>query len=321
MFVRRGVWAENPDVLAEASTDFVIRVADLTRFGLSNSTIANRCRSGGPWQRLLPGVVLTHSGVPTARQRAIAALAYGSKGAVLTGRAALREYGYGRYDGDVHILLPDRRRAQSVSFVLVERTVRLPEPVIRNSLPCAPLPRAVLDAARRLSTLDRVRALIAEVVQRGDVTVEELSAELEDGSVRGSALPRTVLEEVNANVHSVTEAEARKLWLRSGLPEMVFNVDVVSSTGEFIARPDGWIDSVAFAWDIDSLDWHLSPERYIATTERRARMQSHGIIVLPTVPKAIRERPDDVLRHLVAHYRLASSRPRPAVRISPRSTD
>lgn len=107
--------------------------------------------------------------------------------------------------------MPMHRRVQSTGFVVVERTVRLPDPLTRNGIDCAPLVRSVLDVARRCKTLDAARAVIAEVVQRGDVSVRDLSKELEAGSIRGSALPREVLREVDANVHSVPEAQARRL--------------------------------------------------------------------------------------------------------------
>ena len=188
----------------------------------------------------------------------------------------------------------------------------MPIAVMRNDLPCAPIPRALLDGARRVATLDGARAMIAEVVQRGGVSVDDLADELREGSIRGSALPRAVLDEVADNVHSVPEAKARALWQRSGLPEMTFNRDVCDAAGRFIARPDGWIDSVAMAWEVNSLAWHLSPESYRATAERRTRMQSHGIIVFETLPTEFDDE-ERVLRGLVQHYKLAQSRPRPDV--------
>lgn len=314
--MRRGAWGYRLEDLYGMSRDGIIKVAELRQLGVSNSAVDSRCRPGGPWQRLLPGIVMLGNGHPTARQRAVAAVAFTGEGALLTGRAALHEYGYGSAaSGDAHILIATHRRVQSTGFVLVERTTRLPAPVVRNGIACAPLPRALLDAARRCRTLDSTRSVIAEVIQRGGVTVAELRAELDAGSGRGSALPRAVLREVSADVHSVSEAEARRLWLRSGLPEMVFNRTVLDAGGQFIAMPDGWIDEVAFAWDIDSLDWHLAPKAYKSTVERRTRMQNHGIIVLPTLPSAVRDDPERVSADLRSHYRLAASRPRPDVRM------
>ncbi|WP_132473387.1 hypothetical protein [Rhodococcus sp. SMB37] len=315
--MRRGEWAEDPEALLKIADRGIVADAALRRIGVSGSAIHLRCKPGGPWQRVLPGILYLRNGSLSPRQRATAALEYGGRDAMLTGRAALREYGFDHATQETHLLLPAERRKQSKGFVVVERTHRLPEPVVRQRLRCAPLVRAALDAARRCTTLDSSRALIAEVVQSGKVTVPALLEELEDGSDRGSALPRKVLREVAANVHSVPEVKARELWLRSGLPEMHFNSDLVDAAGNFIGRPDGWIDDVALAWEIDSLAWHLSPVDYKRTVERRARMQSAGIIVLSTVPSALRDAPSRVLEELRRHYELAASRPRPDVRLLP----
>lgn len=313
--MRRGEWGEDPETLMRIANRGIVADARLRQVGVSGSAIHSRCRPGGPWERVLPGVIHLRNGHLTARQRSVAALMYGGNSAILTGRAALREHGFDSPVHDAHILLPAEQRVQSRGFVLVERTHRMPEQVSVHGLPCAPIVRAVLDAARRCTTLDATRALLAEVVQRGVVSVPALSEELEAGSGRGSALPRKALREVSANVHSVSEAHARKLWLRSGLPEMVFNRDVVDANGTFVARPDGWIDDVAMAWEIDSLAWHLSPADYKRTLERRTRMQSLGIIVLSSTPSAIRDTPDQVVDALIHHHALARSRPRPDVRV------
>lgn len=300
-------------ILGQLDRHEVVRSNHLERLGMSRSTIARRCERGGPWQRLLPGVVLLRNGTPSHRHRARGALVFSGRRSVLTGRAALRCHGFGNWSGAVHVLVDANRRVQSTGFVLVERTTRFPEPEERGGVECAPLPRALLDAARRSSTVDEARALIAEVVQRGGVTVADLVRELDAGSPRGASRVRRVLHEVAANVHSVAEIQAREVWKKSGLPTMHFNRKIADRSGNFIAMPDGWIDEAAFAWDIDSLDWHLAPKHYRLTVERRTRMQNHGIIVLPTLPSAVRDDPARVISDLRAHYALAVSRPRPCV--------
>lgn len=313
--MRRGLWADDPRLLGQPGFDGVVRTSHLERLGMSRSTISNRCSRGGPWQRLLPGVVLLENGTPTHRHRALGALVFSGRKSILTGRAALRCYGFGNWSGPVHVLVDGNRRVQSTGFIVVERTTRLPAAEGRSGVACAPLPRALLDAARRSKTMDEARGLIAEVVQRGAVTVAELVQELDAGSPRGAALVRRVLREMHANVHSVAEIEARAVWQKSGLPMMLFNRKIADGAGRFIAMPDGWVDEVAFAWDIDSLDWHLAPKQYKQTVERRTRMQNHGIIVLPTLPSAVRDDPGRVIADLRSHYALAVSRPRPDVHI------
>jgi hypothetical protein len=80
-------------------------------------------------------------------------------------------------DSPVHVLIPHQRRLQSVRFVVVERTTRLPSARLVRGLPLAPVSRSVLDAARRMAGVDDVRALLAEAVQRRMFTTSELREE------------------------------------------------------------------------------------------------------------------------------------------------
>ncbi len=145
--------------------------------------------------------------------------------------------------------------------MLVERTDRVPLPVIRSGLPVAPVPRAVLDTARRLTDRDDVRALLAEAVQRGRCKPAELRREIDSGSGRGSALPRSVLREIEDGVRSVAEADARQLVLRSGLPAPIHNARLTDADGAFLAVVDSWFDAVGLAWEIDSYEFHLGGRR------------------------------------------------------------
>ena len=111
----------------------------------------------------------------------------------------------------VHVAIPAGRQIRPAEFTVVERTTRLPVPVLTQGLPCTPAPRAVLDAARRLGTLDAVRSLLADAVQQRRCTPAELRGEIDCGSRRGSALPRMVLTEITDGVRSVAEADARVL--------------------------------------------------------------------------------------------------------------
>lgn len=294
----------------------VARESELIRAGLPGSTVGRRCLPGGPWQRLLPGVILTQTGAATEAQRIGAALAYAGADALLTGAVACRLYGLRRLPlgNQLHVLVPASQQPATARFVLVERTTRMPEPLLVEGWPTAPRVRAVLDAARRIRHLDGVRALIAEAIQRGLCTVDELVTELEAGSRAGSARPRRVLREVGAGVHSVAEIDALRLVRRSTvLPALQWNVPICDQRGAFIAIPDAWADDVAMAWEIDSYEFHLSPEQYDRTLRRHATMLSAGIVVAHTTPARLRREPDEVLRELEAAYLQASRRPRPRV--------
>ncbi|SDX79357.1 hypothetical protein SAMN05421504_103870 [Amycolatopsis xylanica] len=214
----------------------------------------------------------------------------------------------------MHILLTDDRKVSSVGFLLVERTIRLPDAEHRGETPIAPVGRAVLDAVRRLSDPDMIQTMLAEVVQRGKCTVEDLARELSAGSPRGRALPRIALEGLLDGAYSVAEADARLVWERAGLPECQRNVKIFDADGNYIAMPDVWVEKVAFAWEIDSRGYHAEGDRYKETLARNARYAAAGIVFLQTLPSDLRTNPDKVIAQLKASYAAACRRPRSDIR-------
>jgi hypothetical protein len=76
--------------------------------------------------------------------------------------------------------------------------------------------------------------------------------------------------------------------------------------------PDAWFEDVGMAWQIDSLEWHLSPADYTLTLERRSAMTAEGIVVLHTLPSKLARRAEAQLE-LRRTYQQATHTPRPAV--------
>lgn len=314
--MRRGSWGDDGAAgLHHLSVNGIVRTATLLEQGVTRGAISGRCRRGGPWQRVLPGVVALQSGSLSTLQRNTAALLYGGDGAVLSGHAALGAHGYDQSasKGDVLLLIPSTKHRRDFSFVTVERTWRMPDHLTRGTLRIAPIARSLLDAARRTSLPDACRALLTGAVQRGDVDVDQLAEELDNGSCRGSALPRRVVRELSDDAHSVAEIAAQQLYATTTLPLMVHNKDIIGADGTWLARPDGWIDDLAVAWEIDSLKHHFSAQAHEATMLRRARMQRHGIIVVTHLPKQIQRDPSTVIADLVIACEQASARERPNV--------
>ena len=314
--VKRGTWNNDPELLIENSLHGAIRVGRLAELGVPPDTAYRRCRPEGPWRRLLPGIVSLHKGPPGPDQLVAAARLYAGEDAVLTGEVACRTIGLRNVpeSDTVHLLTPHDRKVHSSGFVVIERTHRLPSPQRRVGLPVAPPSRAVLDTARRMTEVRPARALITESVQRRFTTVGQLTAELAQGSSRGSALPRRVLAELATGQESVAEIDAQLLWQRSGLPAPVWNRRLVASDGRFIAKPDGWFDDVGLAWEIDSLACHLGAGDFDRTVARNGRYAAAGILVLQTLPTRLRTEPDAVIEELRAAYRAAAAKPRPDVR-------
>jgi len=146
--MKRGGWATDEHLLRQHSKNSVIRTSVLRKMGVGAKTIVDRT-AGGPWQRILPGLVLLHNGPPTWTQRVTAAVMYGGGEAMLTGRAGLALHGYSTsaHHSQTMLLIPHGSHRKDTSFVSVERTWRLPGAVRKSGLSVAPLDRCLLDAA------------------------------------------------------------------------------------------------------------------------------------------------------------------------------
>src|SRR6266567_833086 len=286
--------------------------------GLTDGALRRKLLSGGPWRVILPGVYLAHNGDLTVGQRAVAAVLYAGRGCVITGPAALRRLGVrGPLYAQVDVLIPATTRRLSTSFVQVYRTTRMPErPWNLEGLRWAPPARAVADAARGNMALRDVRALVADAVQSRKCTVQQLAAELAAGPNQRSAALRAALDEVADGVASVAEADLRALIKKSGLPEPMYNPDLLA--GEvFLARPDAWWPDAGVACEVDSREWHLSPDGWERTQARHARMSAHGILVLHYAPRRIRSDGAGVVSELRATLAAGRQRPPLPIRAEP----
>ncbi|WP_326938084.1 hypothetical protein [Amycolatopsis cynarae] len=294
----------------------VIKSATLRSLGLENKTIWRRCQPGGPWQRLLPGIVLLSNGVASEQQRVTASLLLAGPRAVVTGSQACLDHGLRRSElpdpEHVHVLVPHEQKTASTGFLTIERTVRLPDPSWRNGSPIAPLIRAVTDAARRLRNVEPVERLLIEAIQGGRCSPAALREEFDLGTTRGTALPRRVLSEV-AYLRSPAEAAAKALSRRLTIQPSRWNVNVYDAGGHYVGCPDAWWDDVALAWEIDSVQFHYSRDGYARTLRRNTRYAAAGIVVVQTLPARLKTDPAGVIAELRAGYAAAAARPRPAV--------
>jgi hypothetical protein len=319
--MKRGTWTGDRNLLLEHSRGGIIRVAQLERLGVPTYTTYRRCAPDGPWQWILPGIVALDRAPITERRRLDSALLHAGSDSMVTGAAACRVYGLRNApeDDKIHVLVPAGRQVRSFGHALIERTRWYPNAQERHGIPIAPLTRAVLDCARRLRSFDPVRKLLIEAVQRGGCQPGALRLELENGSQRGTALPRRVLGEIANGVWSVAEAHTEKIWRRAGLSSPMRNGDLFDVDGQFIARPDLWWDGIGLAWEIDSFAFHFSARDYAKTVTRNTRYARAGIVVVQTLPTQLRDDPEGVANDLAAAARVAAGRGRPRVIFRPRA--
>lgn len=297
----------------------VVTRAQALRGGLSHHAVSHRLRADGPWQPVLPGVYLTVTGKPTRTQREIAAILYGGPHAVITGLAAVRRHRMRGPESDVvDLLVPARRQCQSVSYVAVHRTTRMPNQVMGPPTVSYTVPaRAVADAARWLTDLREVRALVAGAVQSRACWPDELAEELREGPRQGSALFRAALSEVLEGIRSAPEGELRSLIIKARLPLPLFNPALYLANGTFIARPDAWWPEAGVAIEVDSKRWHFWEDDWDRTMDRHSDLGQYSIVTLHFSPYKLRNEQAVVMRRMTNAYNSGIKRPRLPIKAVP----
>jgi very-short-patch-repair endonuclease len=279
--------------------------------GMSRSTVDHRISMNGAWQRLLPGVHLAVTGMPTQDQRDIAALLYAGPRSVITGPVAVRRHRLRSPGPDVvDVLVPWNVRRQSTAFVRIHRTRQMPKRIatvgkIRFAWPA----RAVADAARGMTRFDDVRAVVCEAVQRRVCGVAELTDELNEGPSAGSRLYRAALVEVGDGVRSVAEADFRRLIARGRLPKPMFNAKLFTLDGVFIAMVDAWWQDAGVAAEVDSRAYHLAAEDQDRTTTRHDKLVAHGVLPLHFSPRRIKTEPAAIVSEIRSAIEKGRQRP------------
>ncbi|WP_246257494.1 hypothetical protein [Amycolatopsis anabasis] len=276
---------------------------------MSDSTIAARCRPDGPWRRLLPGVILLSGGEPTRRQQLRAAIARAGPESVITGIDALCAYGMSMpLPPRVRLLVPSSRRMQTQEFLVLERTSRVPQPVFLEGLPFAPPTRATLDVARQAHDPDVLRRLVTLPVYYGLCTAEQLRAELDAGSQRGSAAVRALLRHLGSMGDTYVQGLARRLVKRAPLPAPEWNVTVRDIRGRPIGHVDAWWHDVAVGWQFGAQG---CPETEPKMTH--LALTAAGVILVRTRPERLHEEPEAVIRELTSAFGEGTRRPRPRI--------
>jgi len=288
----------------------VITRSQARAVGLTDSALRHRLRPEGPWRVLLPTVYIAGTGLPSGAQRQLAAQLYGGPGSLITGSVAASCHRIRAPESEfVDVLVPLARQNRDAGFARLHRTSRMPDRFhsfgpIRYALAA----RAVADTARGLTLLRDVQAVVADAVQRRRCDVNELAAELNAGPRAGSALFREALSDIATGIRSAAEGDLLRLLRTSGLPMPLFNAMVfVGNT--FVAQPDAWWPQFGVAVEVDSREWHLSPQDHARTLERQRRMGKYGIVVLPFTPKQIRTQPAEVGATVREAFRAARGRP------------
>ncbi|MEV0281731.1 hypothetical protein AB0I22_35830 [Streptomyces sp. NPDC050610] len=289
--------------------------AQLRALGVSQGAIWNRARENGPWQRVLPRVYLLHPGVPDTIQRLLAAVLYAAgqraaaaplsgRSALLTGRAALHMApgSTTRHEAarlaPVEVLIPDGRRVVDAGYVRVIRTRRWPaRHLLVDSMPITGAARAAADtAARWTGRPNGLRAILTATVQRDFCTAGDLIDELSAAGLDRSPTVTLAAEELTACVASSAENQARTVIAGSPLPPPLWNPDLYTAAGEFIASPDAYWPRAGVALEVDSSAHHFRHPN--PCHPRRQRLESHAVHVFTSTPATLRDSPTTLVAAL-----------------------
>ena len=315
------VWSRSDVRILASAQHGLITAAQLADLGVPKSTVSRSNSLGGMISWVLPGVHrIDGRGVMPVDQRDMAALLYAGVGAVLTGCAALlrlslRAATHPALNGHdrVHLLVHHSRTRSSHGFVMVERTVCLPEPRLRDGFPLAPTGRAVLDAARRCPDENAVRALVFEAVQRGLVSAESLDRERRAGQIRGSRFARLAIDEALGGARSIPEGDVRAVFVAAGWTRLLYNPRLYLVDGTFVGCPDVYDPETGVCLDVDSREFHFDPDSWEATMRRHGRMTAAGLAVLHVPPSRAGREPDDVVAEFEAATQARRGWPPPLV--------
>ncbi len=292
------------DALGGLFPQRVATASELLTLGLPSEELAVRCRPHGPWQHVLPGILLLARTPPTRAQLVRAALRYGGPHTLLTGLDALQLHGLRALPatGPVQVLVD--RVLEPATKVRITRVRRLPDPVLRRGFLTAPLARAAADTARALRLRDDIRAVLTEVVRHGGVPVADLRAHL----ARASEQVRHVVSELADGVRSVPQAWARAVLDDLPLPHPAWGVPLTTPDGRPLGIADAWWDDRGLAWQFNT------------PSPRADLLEAAGAVVLHTTPTRLRQSPAAVAQELLRAATQATARPRPRMTASHRLT-
>ncbi|WP_367658008.1 hypothetical protein [Streptomyces sp. TG1A-8] len=281
---------------------------------MTAAELADRCRPGGPWRLLLPGVVLLHPGPPTGEERLHGALLYAARGAapgvpaqpaapdahgpvyaeaMITGLAALALHGVGATPppvslNRVDVLVPRLRRLRPAGYVRLVRVPVLPAAHAVAGVPVAPVPRALADAVARLADAQAVRRLLTEAVRGGHCEPAAVVRELAGAKLLGRAHVAGAVDSLLAEGRAVAEDRLYRMVRACGLPDPVWNVDLRLPGGPRLGGLDAYWPEHAVAVALDFRAPRRDGDaRWPERARTRERLERLGITVVHLAPEGL----------------------------------
>ncbi|MDH6623434.1 hypothetical protein M2271_001221 [Streptomyces sp. LBL] len=298
----------------------VLTTARLRSYGLSAAEVNEQCRPGGPWQQILPGVFLLHSGPPTSEERLHAVLMYAAReqtggvpaqpgqddprrpvygDAMITGLAALTLHGFTSPPpllslDRIDVLVPRMRRLRSSGCARLVRTAALPTPDPVTGLPVAPVPRALADAVAELADADAVRRLLTEAVRGRHCEPAAVVRELNNAKLLSRPHVVDAVDSLLAQGRAIAESRLYRMVREHGLPDPVWNVDLRLPGGPHLGGLDAYWPAQAVGVELDTRaprQGHRQDDDALSSeyARKREHLERLGITVVHITPRKLRE--------------------------------
>ncbi|MFD6325829.1 hypothetical protein ACFWOL_23810 [Streptomyces sp. NPDC058442] len=301
-----------------AGTRRVLTTAQLRSHGVSAAEADDRCRPGGAWRQLLPGVVLLHPGPPTSEERLHAVLMYtarersvrvpGQPGpadstapryeeAMITGLAALTLHGFSSAPplpslDAFDVLVPRLRRLRSTGCVRIVRTPVLPVPAQVTGVPVAPVPRALADAVATVDDAAAVLRLLTEAVVGGHCDAATVVRELTGAKLLDRPHVVDAVDSLVAGGRAVAEDRLYRMVREYGLPDPVWNVDLRLPGGPHLGGLDAYWPDQAVALELDTRTSRrdlCQEDLWFEYARRRELLERLGVTVVHVTPHKLRD--------------------------------
>ena len=296
----------------------VMTTAQLRSHGVSTTETNEQCRAGGPWQQLLPGVVLLHPGPQTSEERLHAVLMYAARergtgvpaqpGAgrppapaypevMITGLAALTLHGFSSTPplpslDVIDVLVPRLRRLRSTGCVRIVRTPVMPAPEQVTGVPVAPVARALADAVAELSDAGVVRRLLTEAVRAGHCDPTAVVRELNQARLLSRPHVVDAVESLLAEGRARAEDRLYRMVHEYGLPAPVWNVDLRLPGGPYLGGLDAYWPDQAVAVELDTRAPRQDDALWSEYARKREHLERLGITVVHITPRKLRDSPE-----------------------------
>lgn len=296
----------------------------LVAHGWSRTAIFKLASSRG--RTLFPRVYCSHRRNLDTRTWVTAARLWAGPESVLTSTWALALHGIQMPEPPelVVFLVPVAHRNKASGRARTMRTTRLPTFDPLETLPVAPLSRALADAGR-IETRDpsKIEALTISVLQQRRLVEEALETELNSGRRNGTAAVRRGLTRYREGAWSLPESVLARLIARrrKGLRYLA-NPRLTTQDGEFIGIPDLFLPDYDIAIQVHSRQFHsgideLGRSRWERTVENDSLYTLNGIAVLGVAPTSLTSDPDRFLRRLDSLVAVQRQRARMNLQIRP----